>query len=339
MRLFKRGPEPPKDFWRWWATGSDRLAAALDAGTGGREMVSEISAAVHTIHPEMAWELAPGREARHAFCISPEGRADLRPIALRWLETAPPPNATWEFHASRQPSAKLGRLEVPGATVDFADVRAITSWDATRRKVDVHLWHSAFAQLPREGRLQVAFLFLDNLLGEDDVERWIGQIDLLEAPTDGKTPAELLAEVERHRTEPSADDSWVVGQIDGPDGPTIVSANAGLKRIDYPFAGIHVTVKVSIPGGGMPSGAEAERMNAEEDELVARFAAIGAYAGRTTRPGVRTMHFVAASVEDVKGVIDPWAKALPDLAESRPLKVGFQEDVNWRFRQRELGVA
>lgn len=339
MRLFRRGSEAPTDFWSWWATGADRLAAAIDAGTGGREMVGEITAAVHTIHPQMAWELAPGRQAKHAFCITPEGRADLRPIALTWLASAPPATATWEFHASRQPSPKLGRLEIAGALVDFAEVRAITSWDATRRKLDVRLWNSAFARLPREGRLQVAFLFLDSLLGEDDVERWIGQIDLLEAPTDGQTPAELRAEVDRHRSEPATQDSWVVGQIDGPEGPTIVTANAGLKRIDYPFAGIHVTVSVSIPGGGMPSSSEAERMNAEEDALVARFAAIGAYAGRTTRPGVRTMHFVAATVDDVKGVIDPWAKDLPDLAEPRGLKVGFQDDVNWRFRLRDLGVA
>jgi hypothetical protein len=38
-------------------------------------------------------------------------------------------------------------------------------------------------------------------------------------------------------------------------------------------------------------------------------------------------------------VIDAWAAELPDLEPSRQLKVGFFEDVNWRFRQRDLGVG
>jgi hypothetical protein len=339
MRLFKREPEPPKDFWSWWADARDRLAADIEARSGGATMAKEISAAVGTIHPNMAWELAPGASARHAFCISPEGRPDLRRIALKWLESAPPADGTWEFHASRQASAPLGRLQIGGTSADLSEMRAVTAWDSSRRRVDVRLWHPVFPGMPRQGRLQLAFLFLDNLLGEDDVERWIGEIDVLDAPSGGRTPDELRAEVDRHRGEPLADDAWVVGQLNGPDGPSIVVANAALKRIDYPFAGIHVTIRVTIPGGGMPSETDAARLNAEEDGLVRGFEEIGAFAGRTTRPGLRTMHFVAPSVEDSKRVIDAWAHELPELPESRQLKVGFAEDVNWRFRQRDLGVG
>jgi hypothetical protein len=108
MRLFKREPQRPADFWSWWAGARDRVAADIVAGTGGARLADEITAAVRTIHPDMAWELAPGKTARHAFCITPEGRADLRPIALRWLDSAPPADATWEFHAARQASTQLG---------------------------------------------------------------------------------------------------------------------------------------------------------------------------------------------------------------------------------------
>jgi hypothetical protein len=339
MRLFRRDPELPTDFWSWWVTERDRLATAIDGGTGGRDLAGEITAAVQTIHPEMAWGLAPGRTARHAFFVTPEGRADLRRLALRWLETAPPPDATWEFHASRQAVPTLKRLEIAGASVDLGAMQAATAWDTARQRLDVRLWRPAFSGLQQQARLQVAFLFLDNVLGEDEVERWIGRIEVDADASNGQGPDELGAEIERHRTEPAGDESWILGRLDGPDGPAIVMSNAALKRIDHPFAGIHVTVQEAIPGAGMPSDADAARLNAEEDDLVRRFEAIGAYAGRTTRPGLRTMHFVAATVDDVKGVIDPWAHDLPDLEGSRKLKVGFAEDVHWRFRQRDLGLS
>ena len=170
MRLFRRDAAPPADFWTWWSGARERLAHAISAGGIDEGMVSEISRAVQTIHPEMAWELAPGKAAQHAFCISPEGRADLRAIALRWLETSAPADATWEYHASKQASQSLMTLEIAGARFDLGEMRAIGSWDASARRLDVRLWHPQFERVPPQVHPQVGFLFLDNLLGEDDVE-------------------------------------------------------------------------------------------------------------------------------------------------------------------------
>ena len=333
MKLFRRDAAPPPDFWQWWLSTRDRLADAISTASIDQSLVGEISRAVSSIHPEMAWELAPGRRAQHAFCISPEGRADLRPVALAWLDTAPPADATWEYHASRQPSQALPRLEIAGIQFDLREMRTIASWDASSRLLDVRLWHPRFEGIPSGVRNQVAFLFLDNLLGEDDVERWVGQVDVLEAPSGGLTPDEVRAEIERHKAEAGGDENWVLGQLDGPDGPSIVLANAALKRIDHPFADQHVSIGVALEGDrGLPDDAEAAALNAEEDDLVARFDGVATYAGRTTRPGMRTMHFVAADLERVRDTIDAWALELPP----RRIKVDFTHDVNWAFR-RELG--
>lgn len=334
MRLFRREPAGPEDFWRWWSGARGTLSTAISTGTMDEALVNEIGRAVETIHPEMAWELAPGATAQHAFCISPEGRADLRQVALRWLAGAPPADAAWEFHASRQARRGLGRLEVAGQSLDLSETRGIVSWDERRLRLDVRLWHPAFERIAPQSRVQVAFLFLDNLLGEDDVERWIGQVDILDAPTGGRTPDEIRAEVDRHRAEPTSDATWILRQLQSPDGPMIVLANAALKRIDHPFADQHVSIGVVLEGErGLPDAAEAEKLNAEEDDLVARFAGIAVYVGRTTRPGMRTMHFVAEDLERVRATIDAWALDLPP----RRIKVGFGRDVDWSFR-RELGL-
>ena len=345
MRFFKRTASDPAargDFWAWWSGARDRVANAIATGGFDERLVGEISEAVASIHPSMGWELEPGKAAQHAFCISPEGNAELRQVALRWLASAPEPDATWEYHASKQPSPKLMGLEIGSWRFDLEEMRAIPSWDAARRRVDVRLWHPQFAEAPEPVRIQAGFVFLDSLLGEDDVERWVGQIDLLDAPTGGRTPAELKAEVERHASDPSGDETWVLGELRDRSGSVaIVSANAGLKRIDHPFADHHVTLAVVFGADRMPTGGEAAVLNEQEDDFLRRVGDLATYAGRVTEPGVRTMHFVAEDPDALRPAIDGWAADLPDtLSEGLPqtrLKVNFELDTDWSF-QRDLGV-
>jgi len=334
VRFFRRGDsEAPLDFWAWWSGVRDRVATAIETGSFDPKLIEEVNRAVRGVDPRLAWEFAPGRQAKHALCLTPEGNAEVRPAALRWLAGAPPADATWEYLASRRASPSRDVLEVGGRRLALREMRAISSWDESRRRIDVRLWHDAFAQAPLPVRQQIAFLFLDNLLGEDDVERWIGQVDLLEAPGNGKTPDELKAEVERYAAGP-AGETWVLGQGTTPDGrPMIVAADAGLKRIDFPFADQHVSIRIQIEGGGMPDDALAAVLNREEDRLVAALGGAATLAGRTTSPGERVIHFVAEVLDRVRAGIDAWAKDAPEWR----VKVDFQHDPGWEF-QRDFGV-
>jgi hypothetical protein len=139
--------------------------------------------------------------------------------------------------------------------------------------------------------------------------------------------------VERHAAEP-AGETWVLGQGTTPDGqPVIISADAGLKRIDHPDADQHVAIRIQIEGGVMPDDALAEVLNREEDRLVATLAGAATLAGRTTTPGQRVIHFVGEDLDRVRAGIDAWAPDAPDWR----VKVDFQHDPAWEF-QKELGV-
>ncbi len=345
MRFLRRGPserEQGLDFWAWWSEGHDRVAQAIATGGFDERLVDEISTAVHAIHPAMAWELGPGKTAQHAFCISPEGNAELRQLALAWLASAPPADATWEYHASKQPAAKLMDLELGQWRFDLDGMRAIASWDPARQRMDVRLWHPLFADVPENVRLQVGFVFLDNLLGEEDVERMVGEVHLLEAPTGGRTPLELKAELERRKMEPAGDETWVLGELTKSNGSiAIVVADAGLKRIDHPFVDHHVTIELVFGVNRMPTGSEAKLLNELEDDLLRRLGDVAIHAGRETTAGSRTMHFVAQDPDLMRPAIDTWAAASPDsLSDGLPemrLKVNFERDMDWSF-QRELGV-
>jgi hypothetical protein len=335
--FFKRAsvnPEVPADFWTWWASGRDRVSEAIATGRFDPSLIEEITRAVDTIHPAMAWELAPGHEAEHAFCVSPEGKAEVRQAALRWLAGAVPADKTWEFHASKQAARELGTLRIGNTEFDLNEMRTSAAWHRSRRRFDIRLWHRRFPDVASAVRLQLAFVFLDKLLGEDDVERWIGQIDLAETPIDGLAPGDLRAEVERRGHEPAGDDTWIVIELPQADGSVaIASANAALKRIDHPFLDHHVTISVVLGIDRMPNDAEAATLNGEEDDLLARLGEVALFAGHVTTHGQRTMHFVAEVPDRMRPAIDGWAAALPDSIApglpTRRIKVNFSRDMMW----------
>lgn len=145
----------------------------------------------------------------------------------------------------------------------------------------------------------------------------------------------MRAEVERRAAEPAGEGTWILTEGTGPDGQVeTVLVDAALKRIDHPFADQHVEVTAVLEGpNGLPDDADAVRLNAEEDDLIERLGAVAVYAGRTTAPGRRTMHFAAEDLDRVRAVIDAWGEPL----QPRRIKVNFEPDMDWSFQQ-EFGA-
>lgn len=337
MRFFQRdakaaGPADIDGFWAWWSVARGRVAEGIGDGSVGG-LVDEISDRVRRVDPRLAWELAPGSGAEHALVVTPEGNAEVRPSAMAWLAAAPPADATWEYHASRQPG-HLGSLGIGGAMIDLADVRVIAAWNESREVVNVHLWHPAFPGVPLQVRQQVAFLFLDNLLGEDGVERWIGSIEILDADPGGRTPEELRDEVAR-RAATATGEAWVLAErSDGRGDRALVSANGALKPIDHPLATEHLLITVDRGLDQLAGSAELQELNAAEDELVASLEAQGvSYAGRVTERRRRLIHFVCEDPDPAAEAARHWAARFGQFGP----RVEIRRDPTWAFRRELLG--
>lgn len=96
-------PEALNAFWGWWAAAKDHVAAAIGGGTlGTSPLVGYITTAVHNLHPDLAWELGPGRVPNHNLTLTSEGNLALRRITEHWVRSAPAPDGTWEYYPSRQ---------------------------------------------------------------------------------------------------------------------------------------------------------------------------------------------------------------------------------------------
>lgn len=322
----------PTEFWAWWATAREPIAQSIADGSV-QVHVDAITSNVQALHASMAWELAPGRSAQHSLVVTPEGNAELRAIATRWLEAAPQSDAVWEYHASRQPSELRG-LEIGGMRVDLADMRAVTSWNENRNLLDVQLWHPLFATVPEPVRAQLCFLFLDNLLGEDDVERWIGSIDQADDPAAGLSPDQLQAEVESRRAGAKAE-SWVLARRTDASGEfdALVSANAALKRIDHPFAAHHLVLTISRGIEQLAGNTELQELDDAEAELVEELKGLAVYAGRVTERHRRRVHYVCTDPTAALPVARGWA----DRNQRFGITVTTQRDPRWEFRGELLG--
>lgn len=337
MRFFKRGSGEADletrlaTFWAWWAGAKVGVARDIPVRTVALR-TAEISSAVAGIDKRLAWELAKGQSSEHMLIVTPEGNAEVRPIALAWLQSAPPADPTWEYRASRQPGEPR-TLQVAGAAVELSEMRAVASWDETREVLDVRLWHPAFDGLPEQVRGQIVFLSMDNLLGEDDVERWIGAIELDPAAVTGLTPDELKAEV-RRRAASATGDMWTLAEgQDNRDNPILVRYTPTVKRIDHPYASHHVAVVVD---GGLKHAGDQDRrrlVTAAEEELDGSLSGVAILMAIVTTMDRRTAHFVSENPDSALEIAREWAGRYPELTP----QISVESDPTWAFRRAYAG--
>lgn len=330
---FFRKKQPASDvhpitgFWQWWQTeghGIDPRRASA--------MTDRLSGHLERIHPDLSWHFGKGAAAEHCLTVSAGGIAELRPTAERWLRAAPAPDATWEFRSSQaaDPGALDQTLQIGGAELDLALTRFRVEVDDAQQRVHVGVYHPAYlaAALPEDLRGQIMFLVLDWLLGEDDVERWLGHVETLTAPPgNGVTGAELreqVAELARRR-DPQA---WAAAEFTGANGaPGLAIFRSGVRWIDHPTFDRHqlVTVPYAAQANGLPrDDATLQHLRGLEEELDALLGRRGILIGHESQQGTRQIHaYTDGQDQNVDAALAAWAG-------SRSLSVQAHPDPSWR---------
>ncbi|HEY8722084.1 MAG TPA: hypothetical protein VIM26_26220 [Pengzhenrongella sp.] len=136
-----------------------------------------IATHVHAIDPDLSFETGAGRVARHLLVVAAAGNPDVRDAARRWLAAAPFADDAFEYADARQPVADPAGVSIAfedHPVVDLASAMVVTT--IASGKIHLAMSHPAFASLPDDAQAQISFLFLDALLGEEAVERWIGEV-------------------------------------------------------------------------------------------------------------------------------------------------------------------
>lgn len=331
------------EFWAWWPTVASRYAAVFD-GAGGDataaagltpdQIIPVLSEKVHAIDPGLVWEFGPGVEgARHCLTVTAGGVPELRSAARRWLNAAPLPDAAWSFVDMRlvQPGAVLGW---DGLRYDPEDCRVGVR--AGHSIVHVTLWHpnwgSAKTSALRSGLfggcgdasgtapdMQVAFLMLDAVLGEEAVSTWLGRIEVTDrCPTNSVTMDELRSLVSRtaaDAVDPDGNPVWTVLQFESDGAPGVVRTIVPVTPMLSPTCDRHVEVTLHIDpvaASDLTGAQVSDRITALEDALVSTVSenSIGLPVAVVTHGGTVTMHLYLDSGAGVgagagAGVSDP----------------------------------
>ncbi len=309
-------PADPIDaFWAWWPEGSLALAQAYDRSERpSDELIEAISEHVRAMHDGLSWETGPGRASEHHFALSAEGDAELRVLTQRWLSRAPNPSKSWEYYAARRASGADARrtLKMGGRAFDYADFRVQATPDTTHAVIDVVVFHPLFADMDEDERIQPAFLFLDDVLGEDTVSSWLGTVDMTSESSAANDTVGALVEAVRMLRDGWSDEavSLIEGQRD--ERPLIALMRLGLKRLDHLLHDHHLELVLAIrelTEAGFPSADEGDELNDFEDGLVEELGPRAVWIGHETCQGKRSIHFHADSSPGVQQAVLTYCQA------------------------------
>jgi hypothetical protein len=316
-------------FWSWWETARPEVEAAIAADDFER-VEPDLSQAVNGIDPGLEWEIG-GPDGRE-LVITAAGEPALRSAAARWLLAAPRDRRGWGFHATRQPDpAALSMVLVVDeddteVALDGMSVAIVEDQEALRLHLTVH--HDGFATLEEGQRLHIASMVLDWVLGEQNVERWVGEVAAVtERPQDAIAVADVPKEVADFAAWHPRSYVLIQGEVDGQPLTGIV--HAPLSPVDFPLFGQHIAVAVpytTMTADRLQTGVSAQRMEAFDDALSELLGADAVFAAAVSRDGVRVFHFYTDPAGDVVERLGAWRHGWLE----GPVDIRATHDPAWR---------
>ena len=209
----------------------------------GTEQLTDLT---EVIDPGLEWDLSPGLDARHALCLSAASDPALRPLTERWVRAAPEPGGGWEYHPARIPVTPVA-LAVGNLLIHPRDVLVVIEPDQSREELNLTVGHPDFSGLDEVLQLQVVFRLLDDLLGEDPMESWVGSVDVVPHPLSWGVPLLDLADEVDHRAASATGRKWeFIEEEDAELGDSRLFINRALKRLDYLDLDFVVTVSIEV---------------------------------------------------------------------------------------------
>jgi hypothetical protein len=326
--------DPIEAFWAFWHDSELAMGEAIEHGTLS-EWVEPISTRVAAIDDRLQWEFGRGRGAQHYFCLAAPGDARLRIVAERWRGAGPPDGPLFEFYPARpatgfQPGAILTYEDVPFLLDEF---RILAVEDDVRERLDVRVYHPAFSGTTEAIAGSATFIALDGALGEDEVERWLGDIERSRDPLPGATELGGLRERVTAFGSRATGERWVLLEGKRPSGqPALATVNRALKRVEHLLLDTHYTVTLPVlrpTPGGLPDGVEHEELVALEDGLFADLGPDAVRIARETFEGKRLVHLHASATGPVPDRLERWCRA-----QAREVELSAADDPDWAVLRR-----
>jgi len=165
----KANATPEQDFWNWFRAND---ATLFNFEQNREETFDRLAAAMKKIHPSLTFEFGPVKNGTREFIISADGIRDAFPAVERLYAAAPKlDHWIWIKFRPRKPPMDI---EYGGVKVKADDVFCTIEPDGT--KAGITLYIRGYEQAKEKTYGGIAFLILDQALGEYDVETKVGFI-------------------------------------------------------------------------------------------------------------------------------------------------------------------
>lgn len=345
-----------EEFWSWWSSVSGQIAESLvaadndsdapvekgDMAKRGRRAISSrraraLSDRVSAIHPDLAWELLDGILARHALVLTSEGSPELRPLTERWRRAGPGDGELWEYYPARPPNPGALRRNITwsGRTISPQQARFGAEIDHDRGRIHVVVSHPQLPYLEDAERLRLAFLLLDWILGEDDTERWVGEVRFSESAQELDN-AGLRAAVSSLAREFSGVHWAQLEGVDEHGRGAMLQVRVPLPRLDFPLFDYLGTIEFPYQEPANVSDANDPFARSEPDTgelielenltrgLVSLLGDSAVLTASATLPDRMTLHFYASEQGVVPDQVAAWSKQ-----QHRPVHIEWSSDPGW----------
>jgi hypothetical protein len=342
MALFHRrargGAEPPardraavgaERFWAWWAGARDQVTVAA-AGDQQSRLSGLLAPRVRTIDPRLSWQVGAGSGARFMLVLSGGRSHALRPVTERWRLAGPPADDVWEFHPAvpADPGAFQDLVELGDRTIDPGQASALIRADDARCRIDISVFHPVFAGLDDTGRRRVGDVLVGWALGEDDTDRWVGQVEAVRYRPLDSVPVAMLPALTDQLADRWSGERWVSLEGSFGDRRLIASLRHPLHRVDHPLLDQHLAVRLPYLDT-MPDGLPTERSLGDllsfERTLTDRLGDRALLVAQQTTSGERLLHFYADSTASPL----PMIQAMLGGYLGPPVTVTAQDDPGW----------
>jgi hypothetical protein len=159
-----------QQFWAWFQQREEKL---FNFELDEDRIFAELDSALAKVAPHLTFEFGPIMNGTREFVISADGiKADFP--AIEALAAAAPALPRWKIIKFRQRQTPIAELTFAGKTVKPVDVEfcLLSNW----RELGVYLFFGSYSEKEAAVWAHIAFLFLDQALGEYDVATKVGPV-------------------------------------------------------------------------------------------------------------------------------------------------------------------
>ena len=169
--LFKIEATPEQEFWKWFQTNE---ASLFSFETNQEVVFDRLATQMKKIHEALTFEFGPVENGKREFVISADGIKDAFPAVERLYASAPKLDR-WVFIKFRPRRTPMD-VQYSGVKVKADDVYCTAEPDGGKAGITVFIRGYEAEQ----GKIYkgIAFLMLDQALGEYDVETKVGFIQV-----------------------------------------------------------------------------------------------------------------------------------------------------------------